>query len=215
MPWYTVWINALTKPSVDAYEAIVSQPAVSTGTASLWVFLASTLGYIISIAVLLAFPTLFPSFGQAPSGDAGSFSLLLLCLAPIGGLFSVLGLYISAGLSHIVARALGGVGTFPQLAYAIAAYTSPISIVGAVIGLIPLVNCLGLLIGAYAIGLNILSVKAVHKFSWGRAVLSSAVIIGLLIALVGCLVIVVLALMGPAVGDVFSGIITELGTPVP
>jgi hypothetical protein len=215
MPWYTVWINALTKPSVAEYEAIVSQPAVSTATASLWVFLSSTVGYIISIAILLALPTLSPYSAQSPFGDAGSWGLLLICLAPLGGLFSVLGLYISAGLSHVVARALGGVGTFPQLAYAIAAYTSPISLVASIISLIPLVNCLGLFIGAYALALNILSVKAVHKFSWGKAVLSSAVIIAILIALVACFVIAVLAMMGPAVSNVFSGIITELGTPVP
>jgi hypothetical protein len=114
-----------------------------------------------------------------------------------------------------VARALGGVGTFSQLAYAIAAYTAPISIVATIIGAIPLVNCLGIFIAVYAIGLNILSIKAVHKFSWGRAVLSSVLIIGVLLAVAACLVIVVLALMGPAIGSVFSGIITELGTPVP
>jgi len=215
LPWYKVWTNALTRPSVAEYEALVSQPGVSTAKASLWVFLASTIGYAISLLALLVVPSLFPYYSQTSSTDLSGLGLVLLCFAPFGGLLSVVGLYISAGLSHILAKALGGVGSFSQLAYAIAAYTSPISLVASVIGLIPLVNCLGIFIGAYAIGLNILSVKAVHKFSWGKAVLSSAVIIGLLIALVGCLVIVILALMGPAIGNVFSNIITEMGTPVP
>ena len=215
LPWHKVWSVALTRPSVAEYEALVSQPGVSTAKASLWVFFATTIGYAISLLGLLLVPSLFPYASQTSSTDLSGLGLVLLCIAPFGGLFSIVALYITAGLSHVVARALGGVGSFSQLAYAIAAYTSPISLVTSVIGLIPLVNCLGIFIGAYAIALNILSVKAVHKFSWGKAVLSSAVIIGLLIALVGCLVIGILTLMGPAVGNVFSNIITEIGTPVP
>jgi hypothetical protein len=217
MPWYTVWITALTKPTVKDYETIVAQPNVSTGNAALWVFAASAIGYLITFGILAILPGLNPFSRELASGSAPGlgFGVFVICLAPVAAVFSVIGLFLTAGISHIVARALGGIGTFSQLAYAIAAYTAPISLVATFIGLIPFVNCLSFPIGLYALFLNVLSVKAVHKFGWGRAFVSSVFIIALILVGVSCLLIGILALLGPAIGNVFSNIITEIGTPTP
>jgi Yip1 domain len=214
-PWYQAWADAVTKPNVQAYEGIVSRPGVTTARAFLWVFLSTTIGYGLTFLLLRAFPGYDPLSSRAGAPDLASSALLFVCLGPIAGVFSVLGLIIVAGVSQSVARALGGTGTFAQLAYAIAAYTSPISIISSVIAFIPLVRCLGLPIGLYALFLNVIAVKAVHHLSWGRALLSSTAVLAGILVLVACLAIVALALMGPAIGNVFSNIITDLGTPTP
>ncbi|HET7011833.1 MAG TPA: Yip1 family protein [Anaerolineales bacterium] len=215
-PWYQVWMDAITKPNVEAYEALVSRPGVSMGRAILWVFASSLLGSAIALVMMFVFRGFDPLSSQtAPSGDPGSYLVSLACLAPVAAVVSVLGLMLIAGISHMVARALGGSGTYPQLVYATAAYSSPITLVSSVISSFPVVSCLGLPIALYAIFLNILAVKAVHRISWGRAVVSSTAVIAGLLALFACVVIVLLALLGPAIGEVFSSVITELGTPSP
>jgi MFS family permease len=217
MPWCTVWINALTKPSVPEYQAIVSQPNISIGTASLWVFAASAVGYFLTFAILAILPDLNPFSRELGSANAPGlgFGVVIICLAPVAAAFSLVGLYLTAGISHIVARALGGIGTYTQLVYAIAAYSAPISLLATFIGLIPIVNCLSFPIGIYALFLNVLSVKAVHRFGWGKAFLSSAFIVAIVLVLAACLVIGILALLGPSIGTVFSNIITEMATPTP
>jgi len=216
-PWYAVWATALTRPNLASYEALASQPQASLSRASLWVFLSATLAGLISLAVTLAFPSLSPFPTGATEGLSGSSApyLVLLCMAPFLGAMAVLGLYISAGISHVIARALGGIGEFRQLAFVMAAYTSPISIVSSIMGAIPLVNLLVLPITLFTIYLNILAIKAVHRFSWGRAVVSSVLFLAGILFAISCLLIGVLVLMGPAIGSVFSNIISDLGTPTP
>ena len=62
--------------------------------------------------------------------------------------------------------------------------------------------------------LSVRSLKVVHNISSSRAFAALLLIPGVFI-LIGLCIIIVLALMGPAIGDVLSNIITELGTPVP
>ena len=114
-----------------------------------------------------------------------------------------------------VAGALGGTGSYSKLAFAFAAYLAPLSVISSVLGLIPYVNCLAFPLGIYGIVLNVTAVKAVNQLSWGKAIAASVVILAGVVIGVACLTIVILALLGPAIGNVFSNIIQEIGTPVP
>jgi hypothetical protein len=211
-PWYQAWIDAITKPTVAAYEALVSRAGVSTGRAALWVFLANIVGSAVTFALLAVSPELNPFAAVDPSvaPDLSRYPLIAVCGAPVAAVFAVAGLLIVAGISHAIARALGGAGTYPQLTYAMAAYSSPISIIGSAIAFVPVLKCLGLPLGLYALYLNVLSIRAVHRLSWGRALLSSVAILAGVLVIAACLAIVFLALIGPAIGTVFSNIITEM-----
>jgi len=210
LPWYQVWIKALTEPRVASYESLVTRPGVGLGRACLWVGLAGLISVVISTAAFVAFGTLDAAFQQTGDGlgDLSGAGLFFACLA---GLFAIPRLLVSAGISHVLARALGGTGTYDQLAYGMAAYSAPGSLVSSAISFIP---CLGILVALplslYLIFLNILTIKAVHHLSWGRAVLSSVLWIALVLVLIACLTIVILALLGPAIGNVFSNIVTEI-----
>ncbi len=216
LPWYQVWLKALTEPRVAAYEALVTRQGVSLGKACLWVAIAGIVGALFIVgggSALRALTALDPALRQGT--DSYSFvtiaAISLVCLAPLAVVGSILGLLLSAGISHVLARALGGIGTFTQLAYAFAAYSAPASMISSAVSIIPCVGAIiSLPLSVYVLFLNILAIKAVHHISWGRAVVSSVLFVALILAFLACVVIIVLALMGPAIGNVFSGIIPDI-----
>jgi len=211
--WSETWTKALTQPLEASYEEISNDPNASPRKAYTWIFVSSLIGYTIFMLMSSLFGT--NAIGTGGGAAFGSLIGFVLCGAPIGGLFAVLGIMISSGITQAIASALGGVGTYSKLVYAVAAYTAPIALISFLLNIIPYVNCLSIPLGVYAIYLNITAVKAVNKFSWGKAIASSVLILALLLVIVAVVVIVILALLGPAIGNVFSDILTEIGTPVP
>lgn len=213
-----VWIKALTQPSVATYEDFVSRPGVTLGRAFTWVFIGSFVGSIFAfLGIILSGNLSALGLEQAPGIAQGTRLpfYLFVCGVPISAAFSIVGLVIIAGVSQLVARMLGGTGTFTQLAYAFSAYVAPMSIVTSLLGLIPFVSCLNALLGLYGLFLNVVAVKAVHRFDWGRAVISSLAFVAVIVLLAACVAVVFLALLGPVIGNVFSNVIQGLGTPMP
>ena len=126
---------------------------------------------------------------------AGFSSLFILaCGLPFTVIASILGMLLFAGLIHFIAGALGGSGSFRQLLYVFAVISAPFSIVSALLGLIPFVNCLTIPLALYVVVLNILAIKVVHRISWGAAM---GTIIVLLFVFVLFAVVIGLALWNP------------------
>lgn len=198
LPWYQVWLNALTRPNPATYEDFVSRAGISSGKAYLWVFLAAIGGWALAAPLFLLIG--FPGFSDPRTaevlGNTSSLALALACLIPLAGAMSIVGLIISTGISHLIARALGGVGTFTQLIYAVAAYTAPASLITPALSMVPLVNCLASLLGFYTLFLNIVAIKAVHRLTWGRAFLSSSLMIALVVGFFACVFAVAVILFG-------------------
>lgn len=213
-----IWIKALTQPSVATYEDFVSRPGVSLRRALGWVLVCAFAGSIFSFLGVI----LTGSFSNLPLDQAPELAelarlpfYLFVCGVPLSAVFAIISLLIVTGITQLVARMLGGTGTFTQLVYAVAAYAAPMSLVTSIVGLVPIVACLNALLGLYGLFLNVVAVKAVHRFDWGRAVISSVALLVVIVVLVACVVVVFLALLGPAIGTVFSNIIQDLGTPMP
>jgi len=203
--WQEVWRMALTEPNEEAYTAILADPQASARRGYLWYGLAYTLVFAIQVTAWSA------GWSSAFSTRTSSFhpsAILFLCL-PFAGALAVLLLIIGAGIQHIIARLLGGEGTFDHMVYALSAFQSPIVLVSTLIGLIPVVGCFGALIGLYGLALNVVAVKAVYKFELGRALLTVFWWIP-----VGCVCsFLFFCLGGPAIGNIFGNILTQMATP--
>ncbi|MBN1643188.1 MAG: YIP1 family protein [Anaerolineae bacterium] len=214
-PWSEAWQMALLQPSVETYGTLIRDPKASTNRGFGWVCACTLIGYVISALLGLA-------FGEVSGGTldvaalAGAGAMVLFCGAPVAVLITVIALAISAAFSHLIARALGGRGTYGTLIYAIACYAAPMGLLASLIGAIPYLSYLVFVLSAYAVVLNVIAIRAVHGFGWGKAIVSSGVVLASLLVCIAIVVIAMLLLLGPVIGDVFSNIVEELLlTPVP
>jgi len=112
-----------------------------------------------------------------------------------------------------IAKLFGGTGNYEKLLYAFAAITVPFTIVSSLfvlLGVIPFVGiCTGVIsfgLSIYALVLQVMAVKAINRFGWGQAAGSVLMPGCVVFILCACVVIGGLMLMGPMIGNVFSGI---------
>jgi hypothetical protein len=201
--WQQAWRMALTEPGEDTYIDLINDPQASPNRAYIWVGLVSTAMFAASIAG----QSLGLTFNLNRSSSA-SPGLLVLCL-PFVGVLAVLGLIIGVGIQNFVARILGGEGSFDKLVYAYASFYAPLSLISSVLSLVPCVGCFSGLLGLYGLVLNVIAVKAVHRFDWGRAALTVFWWVPLM-----CLcVFAFICVGGPVMGNVLQNILTEVATP--
>ena len=211
LSWSKVWISVLTQPSTETFEWILRDPQASARRAYLWVFLSAIIGSILSGLISMLG---FNAFGGFDEVSGFRLRFILLICSPVFGALAVLGVAINAGISQWVAgRFFGGIGTYEKLVYAIAAFYAPIYLVSSMIGGIPIIQCLGILIGIYALVLGVMAVKAVNEFDWGPALVSYLAVPVLVAMVVAVLTLCVLVTLAPAIGNVFEGILQGVGTP--
>lgn len=149
----------------------------------------------------------------------GSAVLYSICC---GAILYPVGFYLGSGVLYLIARLFKGEGDFGTQVYLQSLYTVPIGAVAGALSLVNLIPVAGqavfglasLVVGAYSFVLTIRMLKVVHNMTQGRAVtvLLAPLIIPVVVA---CVVIAMLVLMGPAIGEVFSNIIKELGGSYP
>ncbi len=232
--WFPVWIKAVTKPSEQTFIDITEHPDANSKTAYIWVFIAGMLSAIIQAfaAAITAATGAASPLQQIPgleqyipqtTGDGGGVGAALiggLCASPFAGLLSVVFFAIGVAIIQWIAKLFGGTGTYDKLLYAFAAISVPFTLVSSVfalLGLIPFVGyCTGvisLVLGIYALVLQVMAVKGVNRFGLGQAV-GSVFIPGCVVFIIcACVVVGGLMLLGPTIGDVFSGINQGLQAP--
>jgi hypothetical protein len=216
--WFDIWIKAVTNPNVDTYQEIARRADVKT--AYIWLGIAYLISSLISM-VIYGLSMLVMTSGSGPYGDFGlgaeSAGLIVVygCCGVLG--YTIVGIAVFSGLtalSNAIAKAFGGVGDFRQLVYCMAAYIVPVSVVSSVIGLLAQIPCVGALIGLlgiavsiYAVVLNVIAIMAVHQIETWQAIVSSVAVFALILVIVACVVIAILTLMGPTIGNVLSNVI--------
>ena len=214
---FQTWFMALA-PSEANYVRIANDPNASLGRAYLWLFVALVVGGILSTLIgavvnLVLGPSSNPALQSLGAGSVTGGALINeLCIGvPIQAVLGLLGLTLGAVLSHGLALALGGHGRFTQLMYAISAYAVPLILVDSLVGSIPIIGLLLVIVFLlYALLLNVVATKAVYQFGWGQAAMSGIGVPILLLVLIACVTILALALLGPAIGKVFSNIVTTI-----
>lgn len=202
-----VWIQALTKPNRTSYEGIVNDPGASLGKGILWLAIAGFLGGFISGIFGLIFKGgMFSQISQT-FGDYGyafertSSGFLSVIGSTFGGMVGgVIGALILTGIVQLVARAMGGTGSFDQLFYGYAAFQAPLGLVTSVLGSIPFIGCISPLLGIYGLVLMVIATQAAHQLDTGKAAIASLAPVIIVFILCCCVV----AIIGSITGAIFS-----------
>jgi hypothetical protein len=198
---------------------------VSNANTFYGVLLFTFVSTVVSVIQSLLGGLIDPSINSPDGLQTGlmsktGFSILyLFCF----GIFLIpISFYLNNAITFLCAKIFGGKGSFSSQAYLSSLFIVPLGIISSVASLIILIPIVGSCIGGLIVfGIliaqlifTVRALKAVHGFTTGRAV--SAILLPLIVFLVipVCL-IAILALMGPQIGNVFSNILTEIGTPVP
>jgi len=175
--FYDVWMTVLASMDIESYENVLNDPEAGAGRAFEWVAYAGIISGLIFPFTLMNNPQFrelmnMPEF-KGLFGNMGTTAFMValaFVMALLTPIFSVIGLAISAGIQNFLAVLFGGNGYFGRTAYALAAYLAPMTIIIAVLGIIPLVGqCLTSVLGIYYFFLNLRALRAAHSISVWQA----------------------------------------------
>jgi hypothetical protein len=187
--------------------------------------LIGVLLFAVASAILAALTALISggismALGETSLEGTASLGNMVLCSACFGLIVTPISFYLNNGLTYLGARIFGGTGNFTTQAYLQSLFVVPLGIVLSAISLASAIPTVGgcitgaasLVVGIYSIILNVRAVKVAHDLTTGRAIgaiLAPGVLI-LIVVGIAVAVIVLLALMGPAVGNIFEDIVTTI-----
>lgn len=163
------WIAAVTRPAIQTFASEVTRTSQNRLIMSVGI-----------VSVVVAVMDLIK--GIFSGGPVGQF-LYGLISTPI--LF-----LITAGAFYAGAKIMKGTGNFLEWAWVASTIWAPISIVGAVLGIIPVLGGLvAFVFSLYGIYLYYLAIQAVHRLDGSNAII--AMIIGAVIWFIGLAIVTV------------------------
>jgi hypothetical protein len=170
------WAFSIIRPTVETYQEIVNDFNISSGKAAVSLFISLVIGLAVIAFADMWLTTV--GFGFRDRGLSfyvrrSVISLMIMLPLISGGI--VLSLMTIAAVINWVAQKLGGRGTYTQLFYSFAAHLTPLTLIACIIGIIPIVRFADILIFFYGMVLNVIATKAVHHFSWAKAIISIAI----------------------------------------
>ena len=195
--------------AANTIYGVLTYTAISTFLAIIQSLLGGIISYFTST-------TATQSAGLATV--IGSMTVFVCCF---GLLVTPIAFYLNNGITFVGAQIFGGRGSFNSQAYLSSLFVAPLGFIASLGSFLSLVPSVGtylfsaVLFGVtiYHVILTIRSFKVVHELSAGRA--AAAVLLPMAFILIPICIIAVLMLMGPAIGNVFSEINAQLGTPSP
>ena len=171
LSWWQVWRKALTRPTRASYQGIINDPGASLKRGLTWFFVACLIvSLILWGAGVMQYAPLDSWRFHRDDLTVDWVILLLVVGVPVVTALATLVFALSTGITNVLAKLLRGKGSYDHLVYASSAFTAPLMVITGVIAFIPYVNLVGLLAGLYALYLEIVSVRVVHKFGWGKAI---------------------------------------------
>jgi hypothetical protein len=209
-PMFRTWIDALTKPREETYAQIAASPQAKTGTALLWVFVASLIqSFIVFLMQGVLMNRMMQGSGfenQMGTGLAG-----VLCGAPVFAAISVVLFAAFTGVVQWIAGLFGGRGSFEKLVYVLAAITVPFTLISALLTLLSAIPFVGLCFGLvsllaalYVLYLEVMAVKVVNQFDWGKAAASLLLPVLVLFCCVFVFAFGLASMLGPQLQDILN-----------
>ena len=228
-PTLSLWQDVLLSPSTDTFAKYLGE--ADLGRAVLWLLASSAIGGLLQmLSITISSGKTFlqaflPELQRQLPIRAGAFSVgTLLCGIPTFIIITLLGAFICVGLIHLVAKLLGGEGSFTETFFLTSAASAPIALVSGALGLlsgllgfIPILGAIfgmlfglvGLVVCIYNLVLVAMAVAAAHRFSLGKG-FAAVLIPALVFLLLACCTIAGLAAIGSDIENIFEEIQREL-----
>lgn len=186
--WYQIWWDIWSHPGVASFQALLREPDHSIRRGLIWVALTSLFVGLTS-SLLSA-----RSIASIESGYGGT-AIYYMCVLIATPIFGVLGIMISSGIFHWIARLMGGNGRWEDLLICSSAVTAPSAMITGVFSGLTFILLqtpvvlfifwgLASILGIYGIVLYIQAIMAAENLSTGKAVLTyfiPVIIVGLLV----------------------------------
>ena len=128
--WHEIWWQVCRHPGPTTFTLILQEADVSSERGFKWVAL-------VSLGVILAgiLGTLVGPNSSMLGNLFGSIAIYLVCGILLAPVFAVIGLALTAGLYHLIAKLFGGAGEWSRLVYCFAAIQAPLFLVSTVLSL--------------------------------------------------------------------------------
>lgn len=171
IPWYQAWAGILRYPSVYNFEVLLLNPNAKRATAYRWLAAVGILANIPNIVLLVI--SVQELTGNPPPEALPLIWIGLITTLLLSALSAMVSLILAVAIQNIMAKLLGGQGTYTHLIYAEATFYAPLLLISSILSLIPYVWVLIYVLDLYSFILTIRAIKAVHQFGWGKAIISS------------------------------------------
>jgi hypothetical protein len=95
----------------------------------------------------------------------------------------------------LIGKVLGGQADFGRYAYLLATFNAPLTILGAILSLIPLLGCIGIVIPIYQLVLTYYATKVEQQLTSGKALIVVLIPVIFVLLLLGCLLVGILGMV--------------------
>lgn len=166
---------------INGSIAVLSRPSVATFEEHEKNNLAWALIYSVIAGVI---NSIFAAIGASISGSGAGIGTAI----GSGIIGTVIGLLVSWGITFGLGRAFGGTGSFGELAWDFALFSAPLTIVGGLLGLIPILGGIAaILLLIYNFYLTYLAIQAGMNLPSNKALYVILIEIAIGLVIVVCL----------------------------
>lgn len=197
-------IAVLTRPSVSTFEEYEKN---NLGWALIYSVTAGVINAIIGAIRSVLFPMVLTPEMQAQleaSGiDPATAAAQPGLFVSIGGAIvaTVVGLLIAWGITYLLGRAFGGTGEFGELAYDMAFFGAPLTVIGSVLGLIPILGGIAAIgLAIYNLYLTYLAIQAGMNLPGNKALYIILIQFAFFLAIGLCIFLFFAAIIGASGG---------------
>jgi Yip1 domain len=139
--------------------------------------------------------TIYVAIGGLLAGVFGAIAGAIRNTSVSSGLISgilgaLIGFFIYTGLVYLLGRAFGGTGNFGELAYDISLFSAPLTAVGSLLSIVPILGgIVALLLFLYQIYLTYLGIQSGMNLPKEKALLVMGIIFLIVVAIIACIAV--------------------------
>lgn len=197
------WRRVTLQPGEEVFQTERTQPNATLQTALLWMVIAGVIAAIFGlIQGLTSAGSVNAMLAQAdlPPEVAAQLAPLMGSMMGAGGFAAIITVplffLIGAGIYHLLAKVLGGDGDFGVFTYLLATFQAPITIVSALLGIVPFLGgCLAALLSIYSLVLTYFAIRVNYNLPGGRAIAVLLIPVIVVMLLAFCFIFLVAGLI--------------------